>query len=112
MPRLGAVAGGILVLTSVTACSTAVAGEPRAEDDPRQLVFDEAALEGPEGVRKILVDDYMMENVEAVDCPPDQEVRDGARFTCTVTQGGGELVVEITITSNTGEYRVGLPEEK
>lgn len=78
-------------------------------------VFDESALEGENGVQKILVDDYKMENIEKVDCPADQEVKQGATFTCTVTQGGeegGELSVSITVTNDDGEYQVALPEEK
>jgi hypothetical protein len=42
-------------------------------------------------------------------------VKQGATFTCTVTQGGddgGELSVEITVTNDEGEYQVALPEEK
>jgi hypothetical protein len=78
-------------------------------------VFDESALEGENGVQKILVDDYKMENIEGVDCPADQEVKQGVTFTCTVTQGGedgGELDVAITVTNDDGEYQVALPEEK
>ncbi len=115
MRRLGAVAGAFVVLISAAACSDAVAGMPTAEDRAMRLVFDEFALEGPDGVRKILVDDYKMENIDSVDCPSDQLVRKGATFTCTVRQGGehgGELFVTITITSYEGEYQVGLPEEK
>jgi len=78
-------------------------------------VFDESALEGENGVQKILIDDYKMENIEKVDCPADQEVKQGATFECTVTQGGdegGELKVKITVTNDDGEYQVALPEEK
>ncbi len=120
MRRLGAVAGAVMVLMSAAACSNAVAGAPRpvetTEDDfAGRMVFDESALEGENGVQKILVDDYKMENIEGVDCPADQEVKQGATFTCTVTQGGdegGELSVSITVTNAEGEYQVALPEEK
>jgi hypothetical protein len=78
------------------------------------LVFDNAALEGPDGIQSILVNEYGMENIESVTCPADQEVKTGNKFECTVEQGGDdpkELTVEITITSDDGEYQVGLPEE-
>lgn len=74
-------------------------------------VFDEAALEGPDGVQKILVNDYKLENIESVDCPADQEVEQGSKFNCVVMQGGDELTVQITVISDDGQYQVGLPEE-
>lgn len=82
-------------------------------EDPRQLLLDETALEGPNGVMKVLVDDYKMENVDQVDCPADQVVEQGNEFTCTVMIGGGtpdELTVNITVVDDEGEYQVGLPE--
>jgi hypothetical protein len=77
-------------------------------------VFDQAALQGDEGVKKILVDDYRLENIESVSCPADQEVKQGNKFECTVKQGGDDpkdLTVQITVTSDDGQYQVALPEE-
>jgi hypothetical protein len=82
-------------------------------EDTRQLLFDETALEGPDGVMKVLVEDYKMENVDRVDCPADQEVEQGNEFTCTVMIGGeapDERTVNITVVDDEGEYQVGLPE--
>lgn len=90
---------------------------PESDDPPESdageygiKVFDEAALEGPNGIRKILVDDYGLESIESVDCPADQVVEQGRKFLCTVSQGGKELSVQITVISDDGEYQVGLPE--
>jgi hypothetical protein len=77
-------------------------------------VFDQAALQGDEGVKKVLVNDYKVENIESVSCPADQEVKQGNKFQCTVKQGGDDpkdLTVQITVTSDDGEYQVALPEE-
>jgi hypothetical protein len=77
-------------------------------------VFDQNALQGDDGVKKILVEDYKVENIESVSCPADQEVKQGNKFTCTVKIGGDEpteMTVNITVTNDEGEYQVALPEE-
>ena len=78
-------------------------------------VFDQAALQGDDGVKKILVDDYKVDNIESVSCPADQEVKQGNKFDCTVKTGGDdakELTVTITVTNEeNAEYQVALPEE-
>lgn len=73
-------------------------------------VFDEDALEGDDGVKKILVEDYQLTDVEAVDCPANQKVKTGSEFDCLVSVDGKELKAKITVTSDDGEYQVGLPE--
>jgi hypothetical protein len=77
-------------------------------------VFDQNALQGDEGVKKILVDDYKVPDIESVSCPADQEVKQGNKFECTVKVGGEdpkELTVQITVTSDDGQYQVALPQE-
>ena len=78
-------------------------------------VLDQAALEGDDGVKKILVDEYKVKDVESVSCPADQEVKQGNKFECTVKIGGDEpkdVKVTITITNEeNAEYQVSLPEE-
>jgi len=77
-------------------------------------VFDQNALEGNDGVKKILVNDYKVQNIESVSCPADQEVKQGNKFECKVKVGGDdakELTVQITVTSDDGQYQVALPEE-
>jgi hypothetical protein len=80
-------------------------------------VFDEYALEGDRGVKKVLIGSYGMpaDQIQSVDCPADQEVRVGNKFTCTVQLDGGnprERVVDITVRSDNGEYEVGTPRDK
>jgi hypothetical protein len=77
-------------------------------------VFDQSALQGDQGVKKILVDDYKVPDIESVSCPADQEVKQGNKFECKVKVGGDdpkELTVQITVTSDDGQYQVALPEE-
>jgi uncharacterized protein DUF4333 len=77
-------------------------------------VFDQSALQGNEGVKKVLVNDYKVENIESVSCPADQEVKSGNKFECKVKVGGDdpkELTVQITVTSDDGQYQVALPQE-
>jgi len=77
-------------------------------------VFDKAALEGDQGVKKVLVNDYKVEDIESVTCPADQEVKQGNKFQCKVKVGGNdpkELTVQITVTSDDGLYQVALPQE-
>lgn len=75
-------------------------------------VFDEAALEGDDGVKKILVENYNVdaEEIGAIDCPAEQEVKQGNTFECTVTIGDEENTVKITVKDDDGQYEVGTPE--
>jgi hypothetical protein len=117
--RLGVLPILVAGLLLPAACSddtsddTSFLAEKNDPTDTRKRVFDNVALEGPDGIQKILVDDYMIENVESVACPADQEVKVGSKFTCTVEIGGTdpkELAVEITVMTEAGEYQVALPE--
>lgn len=80
-------------------------------------VFDESALEGDNGVKKVLTASYGLpaETIERVDCPAGQEVKQGNKFTCTVQLGGdqpGTRVVDITVRNDNGEYEVGTPRDQ
>ncbi|MGH3879068.1 MAG: DUF4333 domain-containing protein [Actinophytocola sp.] len=77
-------------------------------------VFDEGALEGDNGVRKILVENYNepAEDIEGVDCPADQEVKQGNTFDCKVTIRGEERTVKITVVNEDGQYEVSTPAGK
>jgi hypothetical protein len=77
-------------------------------------VFDEGALEGDNGVRKILVENYNepAEDIEGVDCPADQEVKQGNTFDCKVTIRGEEQTVKITVVNEDGQYEVSTPAGK
>ncbi|HEV2783529.1 MAG TPA: DUF4333 domain-containing protein [Actinophytocola sp.] len=80
-------------------------------------VLDESALEGDNGVKKVLIGSYgvQADQIEGVDCPAGQEVKAGNKFTCTVRLGGdngGEKLVDITVRNDSGEYEVGTPRDK
>jgi Domain of unknown function (DUF4333) len=77
-------------------------------------VFDEAALEGDNGVKKILVENYneSADDISKVDCPADQEVKQGATFECKVTIREEEQTVKITVVNEDGQYEVATPEGK
>jgi hypothetical protein len=80
-------------------------------------VFDESALEGDNGVRKVLTASYGVPNdqIQSVDCPVNQEVKQGVKFTCTVKLGGDnpkDQLVDITVRNDDGEYEVGTPHDK
>jgi Domain of unknown function (DUF4333) len=77
-------------------------------------VFDESALEGDSGVQKILVENYNVpaEDIGPVDCPADQEVKQGNTFNCTVTIADEANDVKITVVNDDGQYEVATPEPK
>lgn len=79
-------------------------------------VLDESALEGANGVKKILEakdgGGYGIQNVGAVDCPANQEVKSGTTFTCTVKVGDKDQLVDIKILDDKGTYEVGQPRDK
>lgn len=79
-------------------------------------VLDESALEGDNGVKKILVDSYgkKKEDISTVDCPANQEVKSGSTFVCdvTFTTDPKNQVVDIKILDDSGTYEVGTPRDK
>ncbi|MPZ79371.1 MAG: DUF4333 domain-containing protein [Actinophytocola sp.] len=77
-------------------------------------VFDESALEGDNGVKKILVENYNepADDISKIDCPADQEVKQGNTFECTATIRDEETTVKITVVNNDGQYEVSTPEGK
>ena len=82
-------------------------------------VFDESALEGDNGVKKVLIGSYGVpaDQIRRVDCPADQEVKAGNKFTCIVQLGGDrgyldEKVIDITVRNDSGEYEIGTPRDR
>lgn len=80
-------------------------------------VFDQGALEGDNGVRKVLISSYGLQKdqIQSVSCPANQEVKQGTKFQCSVKIGGDspkEQVVDITVRNDSGEYEVGPPRDK
>jgi hypothetical protein len=103
---------------SVPATPTIVTASPAATPGffPEK-VFDESALEGDNGVKKVLIGSYGVraDQIRSVDCPADQEAKAGNKFTCTVQLGGdnpGERVIDITVRNDSGEYEVGIPRDR
>ena len=47
-----------------------------------------------------------------MDCPADQEVKEGSTFECKVTIRDEEQTVKITVVNNDGQYEVSTPEGK
>lgn len=111
--RLGVLLAVLAVPLAATACVSRSSDEKAPElrsDEENVQVFDESALEGEDGIKRVLVEDYLMANVDSVDCPADQEVKQGSEFECTVEAGGDELTVTITVTDEeNAEYQVGVP---
>lgn len=74
----------------------------------RPKVFDNAMMQT--AVQKILNETYQVPGgAQTVSCPSGQEVKSGATFDCTATIGGKQQQVPITVTSDSGDYQVGLP---
>jgi len=76
-------------------------------------VLDESAIEGDTGVKKILVESYHRTPTK-VDCPANQEVKQGNTFACDVTfnEDPKNQVVDIKILDDKGTYEVGTPHDK
>jgi hypothetical protein len=80
-------------------------------------VFDQSALQGDNGVKKVLISSYGVpkDQIQSVSCPANQEVKQGNKFQCTIKLGGDspkEQVVDITVRNDSGEYEVGTPRDK
>ena len=88
--------------------------QPPDDGDFGAKVFDEFALEGDDGVKKVLVENYNepKADISKVDCPADQEVKQGNTFECKVTIRDQEQTVKITVVNNDGQYEVSTPEGK
>lgn len=97
----------ILLVVGIVVIAGAVVGLLAATGALGRTTFDNVAVQ--DGVKKILTEDYKIENVGAVSCPAGQEVSTGGTFTCTANIDGQDRQVTITIKSDDGEYEVGQP---
>jgi len=70
-------------------------------------VLDDAATEA--GIAKVLTESYGAGQVGDVQCPSDQAVEAGHRFTCEATVDGQFREVTVTVTDDNGTYEVGRP---
>lgn len=92
---------GVVVIAGVVVVLLAVTGALG------RTTFDQVAVQ--DGVKKILTEDYKIENVGEVSCPAGQEVEPGATFTCSASIDGQPRQVTITVKTDEGEYEVGQP---
>lgn len=72
-------------------------------------VFDQQSIEGD--IQRVL-QEGMGVSVESVNCPADQEVKEGLTFTCGLTVNGQQQTVELKVTSDEGHYTVNPPAPK
>ncbi|MEC3979361.1 DUF4333 domain-containing protein [Amycolatopsis sp. H20-H5] len=90
---------------SPTGASGSAATKPPSTGPGR--VFDATVMQAD--IAKILTGTYKLKDVGAVTCPPGQAVRDATAFSCTVSVGGKEKQIPITVTGDDGQYQVGAP---
>lgn len=68
--------------------------------------FDEQSVE--QSVQRLVQESFGIEASD-VDCPGDQPVEKGHTYSCTLTAGGEQQSVKITVTSEEGHYTVDKP---
>lgn len=66
--------------------------------------LDQSAAQA--GVEKIVTESYGAKNVSNVQCPADQEVKSGNKFTCTLSIAGVKSNVTVTFVDDNGTYEV------
>jgi hypothetical protein len=72
---------------------------------PNLDVLNEDLLEGANGVKEFLANEYQLSDVGSVDCPGELALR----FDCTVTVAGQEKTVTVTVLNENGEFEVSEP---
>jgi hypothetical protein len=72
---------------------------------PNLDVLDEDLLEGANGVKEFLAQEYQLTDVGSVDCPGELALR----FDCAVTVAGQEKTVTVTVLNENGEFEVSEP---
>lgn len=97
----------VTVTPDIGSATGEIPSESLASSTPQAKVFDEAAVQ--DSVKRILTDDYKVEGIKDVTCPPKQEVKEGGTFDCAVSVGDSVKKVTITVTSAEGAYKVGAP---
>lgn len=69
--------------------------------------FDNVAVQN--GVKKVLTQDFKIDQVGKVSCPSGKEVKAGSTFECTATIDGKEQKLKITVKNDEGRYEVPQP---
>jgi hypothetical protein len=85
---------------------TASASQPATATSVTK-VFDSEAMQ--KSVREILTEEYLVEDLRGVTCPSGKRVEVGSTLDCTVQIGDDPKTVSITVTSEKGDYEVGMP---
>ncbi|MCR3718200.1 MULTISPECIES: DUF4333 domain-containing protein [Prauserella salsuginis group] len=132
-----AVLAGIVCLGLLTACNQSAGDEESgsgtgSDAEPTSAATTESTDDGATGsspvpsptetvrffdvnrmnadVRRVVAEDYGLEQVREVSCPRNEPVEVGASFTCYIELAAGERTVTITVQNEQGRYRVGAPE--
>jgi hypothetical protein len=84
---------------------------PDVPDVPSLENLSEGALEGADGIKKMLEEQYQLTDVGSVDCPPTPSLsfEKGATFECTVVVAGEERTVEVSVLNEEGGVQVSEP---
>lgn len=84
---------------------------PDVPDVPTLESLSEGALEGADGIAKVLREEYQLTDVGSVDCPPTPSLsfEKGATFDCTVVVAGEERTVEVSVLNENGGIQVSEP---
>lgn len=84
---------------------------PEVPDVPTLESLSEGALEGADGIAKVLEEQYQLTDVGNVDCPPTPSLsfEKGATFECTVVVAGEERTVEVSVLNEEGGIQVSEP---
>ncbi|MEJ2887579.1 DUF4333 domain-containing protein [Actinomycetospora aeridis] len=100
---VGIVAGAVLLVALIVLGLLAFVVGPRFA---RVDVLDADAV--AQGVTRVVTDEWHRQ-ISDVSCPADQEVRTGARFTCSATVDGRPVQVPVSVVDPQGTYSVGQP---
>jgi hypothetical protein len=84
---------------------------PDVPDVPSLESLSEGALEGADGIARVLEEQYQITDVGSVDCPPTPSLswEKGATFECAVVIGGEERTVEVSVLDPEGGIQVSEP---
>ncbi|MCT2583627.1 DUF4333 domain-containing protein [Actinophytocola gossypii] len=72
---------------------------------PNLDVLNEGVLEGANGVKEFLAQEYDLTDVGSVDCPGELALQ----FDCNVSVAGEEKTVTVTVLNENGEFEVSEP---
>lgn len=84
---------------------------PDVPDVPTLESLSEEALEGADGIAKVLEEQYQLTDVGNVDCPPTPSLsfEKGATFECSVVVAGEERTVDVSVLNENGGIEVSEP---